>query len=154
MGPIPVSLFRNRTESLHDNMNFHRITCSVVTVQLALSILLMAGGCATGPKLEAREKSQAIWMGLVMEPTGEVAGSPYHVLDDSALRSSFERWRDDSVQHGLSIEVKDAGETSMKTVMHAIERVEALMPPEVRERVTIRVKSPNADPNMNFDVTH
>jgi hypothetical protein len=71
-----------------------------------------------------------------MEPTGEVAGSPYHVLDDSALRSSFERWRDDSVQHGLSIEVKDAGETSMKTVMHAIDRVEALMPPEVRERVT------------------
>ena len=94
---------------------------------------------------------QPLWFGLILEPTGKIAGNPYHLMDDRELQAVFERWHSDSA-YVVTLELTDARTTSYETVTRAIERLRPLIPEAVRGSVKIKVTSPHYAPNVFLTV--
>ena len=90
-------------------------------------------------------------MGLILEPTGKIFGSPFHLMDDPELQARFQGLRSDS-PYDLTLEVADARTTSYETVTRAIERLRPLIPESVRGSVKIKITSPHYAPNVFLTV--
>jgi len=114
------------------------------------SLIPMLGGCVNSKNAHPAASLQPVWIGLHLEPTGKIFGSPFHQMDDQELQARFKGLRSDSA-YDLTLEVADARTTSYETVTRAIERLRPLIPEALRRRVKIKVTSPHYAPK--FDLT-
>lgn len=136
----PVSSMQNRS---------NRFCWSFATIFVLL--MPMLGGCMNSRHVHTEPSLQPLWMGLILEPTGKIFGSPFHQMDDPELQARFQGLRSDSA-YDLTLEVADARTTSYETVTRAIERLRPLIPKALRRSVKIKVKSPHYAPNVFLTV--
>jgi len=116
-----------------------------------LPLIPVFGGCMNSKDAHPAASLRPLWFGLILEPTGKIAGNPYHVMDDRELQAVFKRWPSDS-DYVVTLEPTDPTTTSYETVTRAIERLRPLIPEAVRGRVKIKVTSPHYAPNVFLTV--